>query len=290
MGIQDSPQATTDGIRTERALHFLKSERDPKKPFFLGVGFHTPHVPWDTTKECFDQHQKTKFTLEQTPADATRLPAGSLLQEPGLELSESLQQTAQKGYYAAVTFLDQQVGRLLDALRTMGLSENTWVVFTSDHGYHLGWRGQWCKHSLDEQVLRVPLIVRKPGSTSGQHTQAIVELLDLFPSFCEFAQIPVPNTLDGRSFLPLLENPAAPGKEAAFCQSGNGRTVRTARWRLVERFDGSRELYDHDADPGEFFSVADAAENAPILSTLHSFLEKELGPLPRKSPRGSGKN
>ena len=283
IGVQDTAEATTDGMRAERALQFLKTERDPSKPFFLAVGFHSPHVPWDSTRECTDKHHKTEFALEKTPATVTPLPPGSLMHEPGLELSAPLQRTAQKGYYAAVTFLDQQVGRLLDALDQMGLGKNTVVVFTSDHGYHLGWRGQWCKHSLDEQVLRVPLIVRKPGAPTGQRAKGFVELLDLFPSFCGFAQIPAPDTLDGRSFVPMVLDPSAPGKEAAFCWSGNGRTVRTSRWRLVERTDGSRELYDHESDPQEFFSVADAPKNTAVLGELHSLLEKEFGPLPRKS-------
>ena len=280
MGVQETPEATTDGMRAERALKFLKSERDPAKPFFLAVGFHSPHVPWDSTRECSGRIREKDLALEKTPVDATPLPPGSLRDEPGIEMSEPVQRMVQKGYYAAVTFLDQQVGRLLEALDAMGLGGNTIVVFTSDHGYHLGWRGQWCKHSLDEQVLRVPLIVRRPGGPAGVRTRAMVELLDLFPSFCELAGIPAPEALDGRSFLPVLLKPDSPGKEAAFCQSGNGRTVRTARWRFVERLDGSRELYDHRSDPKEFFSVAADPDCAAVVSQLHALLEKEFGPMP----------
>ncbi len=279
IGVSESPEAVTDWARSERALEFLRSERDPQKPFFLAVGFHAPHVPWESTRECFEAQDPSRFTLEKTPSNASPLPPGSLRDEPGIELSEARQREGQKGYYAAVTFMDQQVGRLLKALEDMKLTENTVVIFTSDHGYHLGWRGQWCKHSIDEQVLRVPLLVRQPGAPKAARAEGIVELLDLFPSFCEFARIPVPPHLDGRSFVPLVRNPDAEGKNAAYCRWGNGRTVRTKRWRFVERDDGSRELYDHNADPAEYFNVAGVPENAAVVSQLHQLLEAELGPM-----------
>jgi arylsulfatase A-like enzyme len=190
-----------------------------------------------------------------------------------------------RAYYAAVTTLDQQVGRLLDQLRAKGQLENTFVVFTSDHGYHLGWRGQWCKHSIDEQVLRVPLIVRHPKGAKGAKAGGIVELLDLFPTFCDFAGLPAPGALDGKSFLPLLMDPKAEGKPGAFCQWGNGRTVRTQRWRLVERRDGSRELYDHSTDTAEYHNVIANPEHQALVERLHGMLEMEFGPMTALSPR-----
>jgi arylsulfatase A-like enzyme len=177
-------------------------------------------------------------------------------------------------------------------MRAKGLLERTVVVFTSDHGYHLGWRGQWCKHSIDEQVLRVPLIVRHPTGAKGARADGIVELLDLFPSFCELAGQSAPETLDGKSFLPILKDPVARVKEAAFCQWGNGRTVRTQRWRLTERNDGSRELYDHDIDEGEFYNVIAEVQHATVVDGLHGLLEKEFGPMPASTrpPRINKKN
>ncbi len=165
----------------------------------------------------------------------------------------------------------------LDRLATGG------VLFSRDQGYHLGWRGQWCKHSIDEQVLRVPLIVRCPQGARGARANGIVELLDLFPTFCDVAGLPAPDALDGRSFLPMLEDPKAEGKAAAFASMppiwGNGRTVRTARWRLVERLDGSSELYDHDSDSAEYFNVIHDPVHEPLVRRLHAMLEKEFGPM-----------
>jgi arylsulfatase A-like enzyme len=175
------------------------------------------------------------------------------------------------------------VGRILDALKDKGLLEKTVVVFTSDQGFHLGWRGQWHKHTISEQVLRVPLIVRQPQGNQGTLVNGIVELLDLFPTFCDLAGLPAPEGLDGKSFLPLLKDPKAEGKPAAFCSMpvgwGNGRTVRTLRWRLVERLDGSRELYDHSTDTREYKNLIDQPEHTQLAVRLHDMLEKEFGPL-----------
>jgi arylsulfatase A-like enzyme len=202
-----------------------------------------------------------------------------------MEMSEAHQREGIRAYYAAVTTLDQQIGRLLAHLRAKGQLDNTLVVFTSDHGYHLGWRGQWCKHSIDEQVLRVPLIVRHPQGAKGAKASGIVELLDLFPSFCDIAGLPTPDKLDGKSFLPLLTDPKAEGKNGAFCQWGNGRTVRTQRWRLTERRDGSAELYDHSTDEAEYHNVIANPEHAPLVKRLHSLLELEFGSMTALSRR-----
>jgi arylsulfatase A-like enzyme len=183
--------------------------------------------------------------------------------------------------------LDEQVGRLLTELKRCGLLDNTVIVFTSDHGYHLGWRGQWCKHSIDEQVMRVPLIVRTPQGATGATADGVVELLDLFPTFCDIAGLPAADSLAGRSFLPLVTDPKAPGKAGGCCQWGNGRTIRTARYRYTERTDGSRELYDHERDPAEYFNVIDEPGNDAIARKHAALMEKELGPWP-KPKVGSG--
>jgi arylsulfatase A-like enzyme len=200
-------------------------------------------------------------------------------------MSEAHHREGLRAYYAAVTTLDQQIGRLLDHLRAKGQLDNTLIVFTSDHGYHLGWRGQWCKHSIDEQVMRVPLIVRHPQGAKGAKAGGIVELLDLFPSFCDIAGLPTPDTLDGKSFLPQIKDPKAEGKPGAFCQWGNGRTVRTQRWRLTERRDGSAELYDHSTDEAEYHNVITNPEHTPLVKRLHSLLDLEFGPMTALSPR-----
>jgi arylsulfatase A-like enzyme len=216
------------------------------------------------------------------------LPRGALFDDPGLELTDGRQREGQRHYYSAVTLLDQQIGRILDELRTQGLLESTVVVFTSDQGFHLGWRGQWHKHTISEQVLRVPLIVRLPQGDRGAKAHGIVELLDLFPTFCDLASLPAPVGLDGKSFLPLLKDPQAEGKPGAFCSMppgwGSGRTVRTKRWRLVERLDGSSELYDHSTDTAEYVNVVNRPEHGALVRRLHAMLADAFGPLPSDVP------
>ncbi|MEK0446492.1 MAG: Choline-sulfatase [Verrucomicrobiota bacterium] len=285
IGVSETPDAIGDSLRTDRAITFFEKERDASKPFFAAIGFHAPHVPWDAMRADFEKHDPARFSIKSTPSDVSPLPAGSLLFEPGIDMSEARQREGLQGYYAAVTFLDQQIGRLLEYLRAKGLLENTLVVLTSDHGYHLGWRGQWCKHTITEQVVRVPLIVRHPKAAKGAFAEGIVELLDLLPTFCDYAGLPAPSPLDGKSFVPLLKDPRTKGKAGAFCQFGNGRTVRSLQWRLIERNDGSDELYDHRNDPDEFRNVSSRPENAEVLKQLHAMLESELGPRP--APKSS---
>ena len=224
-----------------------------------------------------------RFTLAHDPDDATPLPLHSLHYEPGLANSPERQREALHAYYAAVSLLDAQVGRILAALEAEGLAKNTVVVFTSDHGYHLGWRGQWVKHTISEQVLNVPLIVRAPGAAADAKAEGIVELIDLFPTFCDLAGVPAPDHLDGASFASRLLNPAAAGKPAAFVSMpkgwGNGRSVRTARWRYIERNDGSQELYDHTTDRDEYHNVAQRPEHAATVRDHAALLERTFGPL-----------
>jgi arylsulfatase A-like enzyme len=135
--------------------------------------------------------------------------------------------------------------------------------------------------------MRVPLLVRPPKSATGASVKGIVELLDLFPTFCEIAGLAVPGTLDGRSFLRLLKDPEARGKEGAFCQSASGRTVRTLQWRFIERNDGSHELYDHRTDPDDYHNVAGNPDHLSVVHQLQAMLEAELGPRPAPHNRSA---
>ncbi len=277
IGLADDPRQLTDWARVERARYFLAKERDLTKPFLLAVGLHSPHVPWDsmrTTAEKFDLQQ---FVLNSSPEQFFQLPKGSLGKEPGYDLSDLRQRELLRGYYAAVSELDTQVGRLINDLKERKLWDQTIIIFFSDHGYHLGWRGQWMKHSLSEQVMRVPLIVRHPKAPAGGTVNGIVELLDLFPTFCEFAHMSPPLGLDGRSFAPMVFNPEAPGKAAAFCDWGNGRTARDERYRLIQRRDGSRELYDYSSDPLEYQNVIQVTTNTMVTTKLQGLLDLEFG-------------
>jgi len=289
-GVVAKAEDGPDAIIADEAIRFLTDRRDRQRPFLAAVGLHKPHQPVVSTQAHFEAHaDESRFTLAVTPEDASPIASGHLREEPGLNLTEAQQRLAQHAYYASASTMDEQLGRVLAALEREGLADSTLVVFTSDHGYHLGWRGQWAKHDLSEEVMRVPLIVRWPSVTqAGTRTNGIVELIDLFPTFAEAAGLPIHDTLDGESFVDQLRDPKAAGKAAAFCDDGpKGRTIRTARWRLTERLGGADELYDHSSDPGEFHNLFGTAGHEAITKRLAGQLVEKLGPrqLPRTQPK-----
>jgi iduronate 2-sulfatase len=177
-------------------------------------------------------------------------------------------------YYAAITFMDQQVGRILDELDRLGLRESTAIVFTSDHGYHLGDHTFWQKANVHEQVTRVPLIVSAPGFDAGR-SESVVELVDLFPTLAELAGLETPAGLHGVSLVPVLKNHEATVKEGAISFS-NGYSWRTKDWAYMRYRDGSEELYDMRADPGQFTNLANDASYADQRKTLASSLDDKL--------------
>jgi uncharacterized sulfatase len=234
------------------------------------------------------------YPLERiaAPADPTAdledvPPAARWITPPNYGLPADSLRQAIRAYYASITFMDAQVGRVLDALDRLGLADNTIVVFWSDHGYHLGQHGQWMKQSLFEGSLRVPLIISAPGQRRGAASGRVVELLDLYPTLAELAGLPAPANVQGRSLRPLLRDPAAPWPHAAYSQVRRGsaaagffmgRSVRTERWRYTEWDAGGRgvELYDHASDPEERVNLAGRPEHAKVVAELAQLLGRPV--------------
>ena len=171
------------------------------------------------------------------------------------------------GYLATVTFMDEQVGRILKTLKELGLDRETAVFFTSDHGYLLGEHHFWQKGNLWEEVTRVPLLVKVPAGKSGT-SSSIVELVDLFPTACEVTGLPVPQGVQGKSLLPILENPKASVKETAFSFAGKGISMRTSEWAYRKYSDGTEELYDMKNDPKQFVNLAQSMQHVEVLQSL----------------------
>ena len=186
------------------------------------------------------------------------------------------------GYYACVSYTDAQIGKLLDELDRLELADNTIVVLWGDHGWNLGEHTLWCKHSCYETSMQIPLIVRAPGIKGGQRRSGLVESIDLYPSLCELAGLPLPEHLQGRSFATLMKDPEAEWKSAAIGRFQNGDTIRTDTFRFTEYTNAkgtltSRMLYDHEADPGENVNVAETRKDSITVlgKKLHDLMGRD---------------
>jgi iduronate 2-sulfatase len=215
--------------------------------------------------------------------DRTDIPPAAL--RSGLPqqdaMSDDLRRECRQAYNASISFMDAQLGRVLDTLDRLGLTENTIIVFTSDHGYHMGEHGLWQKLSLFEESARVPLLIVAPGvTTPGSVVQTPVAQVDLFPTLAALCRVPAPDNLQGQSLVPMLTDPTQAGRGWALTQVARNRgkeappffgySLRTPRWRYTEWDEGreGRELYDHDADPRELTNLAGVAAHAATVESL----------------------
>ena len=293
-----------DGALALMAAGRLRALKEAGNPFFLAVGFLLPHLPWAPPRSWWEKYERETLPLAANPFPPEGAPKvalgtnhepayhagmthmGKPWEEPVTEADARL---LRHGYFASVSFIDAQVGVLLDALKEQGLAEDTIVILWSDHGYKLGEHNGWGKMTNFEIDTRVPFIIRDPrAKANGQRTRRLVESLDVFPTVCELAGVPAPDSIDGRSAANLLDDPAAPHGEAVFSQfvrdSLMGAAIRTDRWSYVEWRDmknGSvkhRELYDQEGDPAEDHNVA--ARNPEVVADLEQRLRKVLVPGP----------
>lgn len=295
-----------DGRIADEAVRRLQSAKGkPNEPFFLAVGFLKPHLPFCAPKKYWDLYERASFTvpsLRSPPEGAPRYAPtswGELRQYSDMPeagpLTDEQARTLIHGYHAAVSFMDAQLGRVLDELDRLNLATNTIIVLWGDHGWHLGDHGMWCKHSNYEQAARIPLIVSVPGVTGPgtRATNALVETVDLYPTLAELAGLPapqVPQGIDGKSFVPALRDPNLGTKNYLFHVYPRGerigRAVRTTRYRLVEwKVPGSPadsadlELYDYETDPLETKNLA--AAQPELVSRMRAMLAK----LPEARPQ-----
>jgi len=279
----------TDGMQASEAEWVLeRCARDKSRPFFLAVGFFRPHTPYVAPAPYFAGYPKETMPLVQgVEEDVKDLPAdalGSHKKEHDL-LTDDLRQQAIQAYFASITFMDAQVGRILNKLDELGLAENTIVVFASDHGYHLGEHGLWQKMSLFEESARVPLIIAAPGvAKNGGVAATPVGLIDLYPTLTKLCGVVAPENIQGQDLGPILSDPTEVGRGWALSQvtrGGRGKgtlgyTLRTPRWRYTEWDQGNRgrELYDHENDPLEQTNLADVAAHADRVAELSKTLQE----------------
>ena len=260
-----------------KAIELLETSRE--QPFFLAVGFVRPHYPMVAPRRYFEPYPWQSMRLPlQVEGDLDDIPkmglAGTISSRNPIGQYPDNQKRMWSGYYAAIAFMDEQVGRLLSALEKQGLRESTAVAFTSDHGYHLGDHQFWQKSNLHEQVLRVPLIVSAPGFPTGR-TRAMVELVDLFPTLSELAGLPIPDSVQGSSLVPILRDAEATVKDSAL-SFHKGHSLRTSQWHYMRYSDGSSELYDMRRDPGQISNLASKPEYGETVSALDQRLNERL--------------
>jgi uncharacterized sulfatase len=260
-----------------RAVELLGQKRD--KPFFIAVGFHRPHVPLHAPRKYFDLYPKDKLKFPHEPAGhVADIPRLALTRQPLRDPDKRREMT--QGYYACVSFMDAQVGVVLDALDRLKLKDDTIVVFLSDHGWHLGEHGGlMAKLTLFDESARVPLIVRVPGGKAGAASPRLVELVDLYPTLADLCGLPIPDGLEGTSFAPLLADPDRAWKKAAYtvvARTGGvlGRAVHTEHYRYTE-WGGpdAAELYDLKADPHEYVNLVKDAKHAEAVKELRQLLK-----------------
>jgi choline-sulfatase len=262
----------TDGIGAAEAVRLLKRFGRRGDAFFLGVGFYRPHTPYVAPKKYFDMYPVDRIRLPAlSDADRRREPAAAYRSARTEQdaMTDAQRREAIQAYLASITFMDAQVGVVLDALDRLALADRTVVVFTSDHGYQLGEHGLWQKMSAFERSARVPLIVAAPrAKVRGRTTTGLAELVDLYPTLAGLAGLTTPAYLDGVSLAPLLDDPAARVRQAAYTQVRNGYSVRTDRWRYTEWADGTAgaQLYDMSTDPGETTNLAGVPAHAATIA------------------------
>ena len=269
-----------DHKTSTKVISLLRKHKD--EPFFLAAGFVRPHYPMVQPKKYFDEYPYEKMKLpSQFPNDLQDIPKQGLASTRSATNSIGKFPDNQKrmwsGYYASTQFMDEQVGRILDELERLGLRESTVIVFTSDHGYHLGEHTFWQKSNLHEEVLRVPLIISVPGMKSGR-TRSMVELVDLMPTLAEICGLNFPPSVQGKSLLPILKEHSASVKEGALSFHKGAISYRVNGWSYTRYKGGSEEFYDMEGDPEQFFNVALKEDNkyASELKKMRSKFDKRL--------------
>ena len=302
-----------DGAQTTIAIDKLKTLKKQGAPFFLSIGYYKPHLPFTAPKKYWDLYNENEMPVASNPFTPKNAPDFALSGDIELRnyddqhdlplpaeapLSIKRQQQLIHGYYASVSYIDAQIGRLLDALDSLGLSKNTIIVLWGDHGLKLGEHNSWAKQTNYEIDTRVPLIVSGQNvKAKNQQSNALVELVDIYPSLCEMAGLPIPTYLQGTSFYPLMSNPSQTWKAAAYSQflmghfikkeiglnDKMGYAIRTQEFRYVEWYawkEGVRgallakELYNEMLDPNENNNIATDAKYKKIVNKLSKMLQR----------------
>ena len=272
-----------DYLVAEKAVQLIRDRKEAGKPFFMGVGFFRPHYPMVAPKKFFDMYPLEKMKIppmiEGDLDDIPQAACGNM--GHGLNETEEGRRGMWQAYYASVTFMDEQLGKVLDELDRQGLSDSTAIFFTTDHGYHLGEHGFWQKSNLHEEVTRVPLMIRAPGLKPGR-TESLAELVDLYPTCTDLLGLPLAQAIVGKSLAPILKNPKTTVRDTALSLhqehhiKDKGAGIRSSEWAYMNFGDNGEVLYDMVKDPHQYTNVIDDPKDTEIARTARLQLEKRL--------------
>ena len=272
----------SDGKTAEKACQLLRDHAD--EPFFLAVGFVRPHVPFVSPSPYYEPFRPfaSMALPPKIPGDWDDIPKAGINYKTSvnMQMDERKQKKAIAGYYASVRYMDAQVGKVLEALEASGQADNTIVIFTSDHGYHLGEHDFWAKVSLRDESAQVPLIICVPGKPPAV-CHSFVELLDLFPTTLNLCGMPIPERLQGKDLTPMLDDPTHEVRQTAFsvAPSRKGFLLRNDRWAFIQYGEdaaGGIELFDMHADPKQYTNLAESPDHTAIVARFQAQLKKKL--------------
>lgn len=275
--------AYNDGKITKKAIAKMKSLTEQNKPFFMAVGYVSPHLPFIQPKKYWDMYDHDAIELVDNPYQPKNSPNIAIeaqhnsaeLRKNYLgipaqgQLSDELSRDLIHGYYASVTYMDALVGELIQSLDEMGIRENTTIILWSDHGYFLGEHGFWCKHSTFQEAIKIPFIISSPKFAKNKTTESFTELVDVYPTLCEISGIKAPDYIQGKSLIPVLENPSIMLKDEIYTRYKQGEAVVDQNYSYTEFFEGDKYLgnmlYDLDEDGKQNMDISKESENKMVV-------------------------
>ena len=288
-----------DGQTAAHSIAAIEKCTAAGQPWMVAAGFHRPHDPFYSPAKYYDLYPPGSLKLHHDPADASPLPPLSM---PGGAFAEAFNAFTDiermeflRAYYAGVSFMDAQVGRLMETLDRHKLWDRTLVIFIGDNGYHHNERNWWNKSTLFERSCRVPCMIVAPGAKPGQVCRSLVELVDLYPTVADYCGVTAPHeqALAGQTLRPLLKDPRAAGRQAAFTlvtrgAGQYGQAVRTEQWRFIRWSDGTSEFYNEIDDPQEVHDLAKDPRRQALIKE-HEGLLARVGPFRPAEPQEKGK-
>lgn len=291
--LADGPdQIYPDGMVADEAIRQMQKFKKSDKPFFLAVGFRKPHLPFNAPKKYWDLYDFNEIKLPVNMEKPDNAPDVSVHNSNELRgytdvpgqghLDEEFMRKMIHGYYACVSYIDAQVGKVLSELDRLELTDNTIIILWGDHGFHLGEQNMWGKHCNFKNALRAPLILKVPGKAENIKTSALVEFVDVYPTLCDLAGLEKPIHLQGKSFFPLTENPEMQWKTEVYCRWGRGETIITQSHSYTEWFGNktdqttARMMYNLIDDPEETVNVSEKPGNKKLVEELSGKLNKHM--------------